>query len=89
MVPSGGGFYINRGKLELVQASDASTFEEDDSTDIPFSEKSRKRKLLDSESDEDKQGNTIKKHKKKVSFINIVEQWSSSYSNICTVKNMK
>ena len=67
MVPSGGGFYINRGKLDLVQASDASTFE-DDSTEIPSNEKSRKRKLLDSDSDEDKFDNNVKKHKKKVFY---------------------
>ena len=69
MVPSGGGFYINRGKLDLVQASDASTFEEDDSTEIPpFNEKSRKRKLLNSDSDEEKFDNNVKKHKKKVFY---------------------
>jgi len=89
MVPSGGGFYINRGKLELVQASDASTFEEDDSTDIPFSEKSRKRKLLDSESDEDKQGNTIKKHKKKIISVSSDESNEKPTSMKLDMKTIK
>merc|ERR1712096_76837 len=72
-----------------VQVSDASTFEEDDSTDIPFSEKSRKRKLLDSESDEDKQGNTIKKHKKKIISVSSDESNEKPTSMKLDMKTIK